>query len=455
MDLNQFLQVLWRRRLLVALVTAIVIAAAYGVLRLVDPVYQSTATVAVTTRTSDPNNFFFYTTMDSIVPVYADAATARSTLNQAAARLGRQPASIHVDTFKASPIIRIRARSTKPTLAKTSAESVARTLLARVRRGEVGIKALKLTEVDAAGLPTSPVFPNRKLTFIVAVLLGLGLGVAAAVLRDNLTTTIESAEDLARVAGVPAFGEIPQESAVSRMTTVDSLQSDPRLRVVSEALRDLRTNLMFSERSLHSLAITSPDGSHGKTTIAFGLAVTLARAGTRTLLVDADLRRGRVAEMLDLPRDPGLSEVLLGDFPPQDVVHDTGLDSLHVMTGGRRPTDPGELLTVEFPGVLKELEALYEIVVIDTTPAAPVTDARVVARYTDATLLIVSAGRTRRRQVRTAIERLALIGVRPNAVVLNNAKDPGGSKYYIVEEPKPGEQQPTTRRSRTRGAVRQ
>lgn len=453
MDFNELVNALWRRKFWIAAVSLGVVAAAYGALHVVKPKYEATTTVALATKNSDPNNFFFYTTMDSIVPVYADAVTARTTLNEAARRLGTSLADIRVQVFKSSPILRIKARSTKPTLAATSANAVASVLLDRVRRGEIGIPALRLTEVDRASIPEKPVFPDRPLTFIVAGLLGLALGVGAALMRENLATTIESGDDLARVAGIPSFGEIPQESAIARMGSVESLVDDPGLRVVSEAFRDVRTNLLFSERDLRSLVVTSPDGSHGKTTVAFGLAVTLARAGTRTVLVDADLRRGRLAEMLGVRRAPGLAELLTAQTTHKAAVRSTPLSTLDIITGGNRPADPGELLTVEFPAILKWLEEEYEMVIIDATPAVPVTDARVVARYADATVLVVGAGRTSRRQVRTAIERLALISVRPTATILNQSKSPRGSSYYIIDEQTPDGARTGRKREKTRNVA--
>lgn len=434
MDFNELVDALWRRKIWIAAVTVAVLAAAYGALQIVTPKYEAANTIALATKNSDPNNFFFYTTMDSIVPVYADAATARTTLSAAARLLGTRPADVRVQVFRSSPIIRIKARSTKPTLAATTANAVAAVLLDRVRRGEIGVPALRLTEVDRAVIPNTPVFPDRALTFIVAGLLGLALGIGAALMRENLATTIETGDDLARVAGIPSFGEIPQESAIARMGSVESLVDDPGLLVVSEAFRDVRTNLLFSERDLRSLVITSPDGSHGKTTVAFGLAVTLARAGTRTVLVDADLRRGRIAEMLGVRRAPGLAELLTARTTGEAAIRSTPLPTLDIVTGGNRPADPGELLTVEFPAILKSFEDEYEMVIIDATPAVPVTDARVVARYADATVLVVGAGKTSRRQVRTAIERLALISVRPAATILNQSKGARGSSYYLIED---------------------
>ena len=109
---------------------------------------------------------------------------------------------------------------------------------------------------------------------IVALLLGLGLGVGAALLRENLATKIETPEALARVAGVPVLAEIPNEPALARVHAARDL-TDPKFRIVAEALRDLRTNLLFTKGNLRSIVVTSPEGSHGKTTVSFGLAVVL------------------------------------------------------------------------------------------------------------------------------------------------------------------------------------
>jgi capsular exopolysaccharide synthesis family protein len=287
------------------------------------------------------------------------------------------------------------------------------------------------------------------LTLLVAALLGLGLGIGAALLRENLATKVETADDLAVASGLPVFAEIPAETALLKLHTTEELATQPRLHVVAEALRDLRTNLLFTDDSFRSVVITSPDGSHGKTTVAFGLAATLNRAGTRTILVDCDLRRGRVAEMLLLPTTPGLMDVLLGEAQLERVIRSTD-DGLDVLVGGRRSADPGELLTQEFPAVLEELERDYEAVIIDATPVIPISDARILARYADATVLVARAGTASRRQVRQAVERLALISVRPTAAVLNHSTEVSRSSYYV----RPTEQEALEPDAATRSARR-
>jgi capsular exopolysaccharide synthesis family protein len=208
-----------------------------------------------------------------------------------------------------------------------------------------------------------------------------------------------------------------------------ALVNDPRLRVVAEALRDIRTNLQFTNGGFRSILVTSPEGRHGKTFVSFGLAATLARSGARTLLVDGDLRRGRVSEMLGMTRTPGLMEVLHGTPFPR-AVQPTDLDTLSVLTGGSLVDDPGELLEASFFQVLYDLEAAYDVVVVDGTPLVPVNDARLMARYVSAVLLVVSAGSVTRRQVRTAVDRLSIIGINATAAVLNASKQRRRASYY-------------------------
>jgi polysaccharide biosynthesis transport protein len=435
--LNELLDVLWRRKLVVVLITVIVVAIAAAAVRLVTPVYEATSTLSISPREVTPNAYFYFGGVNTIMPIYADAATSRTTHEEAKAALGRSLAPIHVDTFKDTPLMKIVARSSDPRLAQQTAMAIADALVARANSGDVGVAGLDLKPLDRPAVPTVPVFPNKRLSYIVAALLGVALGVGVALLRESLTTKVESSEDLARIAGVPSFGEIPAENAVERLRNPEALATEPRLRVVGEALRDLRTNLLFSDVNLRSLVITSPDGSHGKTTIAAGLAMTLARAGTKTLLIDGDLRRGRIADLLGIPQTPGLMEVLLGDNDLNEAIHSTSLETLDVLTGGRRGADPTELLTVSFPLVLSELEQTYETVVIDSTPVVPISDARIMGRFADAVVLVASAGSATRRQVRTAIERLSLISIRPTAVVLNNSKTLSRSSYYILPEQDP------------------
>jgi succinoglycan biosynthesis transport protein ExoP len=456
--LNDLLRVFWQRKLLIVAIAGAVIVAAFVTTKLVTPKYESTSTLALTPKGSGGNDLILYGILDQVVPFYADAAGSRTTRERAANRLGRSLGDISVETFKGTGLMKIKARSSKPRLAQASAASVTDVVLGRAELGEIGTSSFQLNEIDAPALPTSAVFPRTRLTLLVAALLGLGLGLAAAILRENFATKVETAEDLALASGLPVFAEIPAETAVLKLHSTEELATQPRLHVVAEALRDLRTNLLFTDDSIRSVVITSPDGSHGKTTVAFGLAATLSRAGARTILVDCDLRRGRVAELLQLPRTPGLMDVLLGEAQLERVIRPTD-DGPDEHVGGRRSGDTGEQRTQEFHAVLTELERDYDAVIIDATPVIPISDARILARYADATVLVARAGTASRRQVRQSVERLALISVRPTAAVLNHSTEVSRSSYYVrptEQDLDPDAHARTTRRlaRKQRGAAR-
>lgn len=431
MDLNELLQVLWRRKLVFLATFATVIAVAIVALQVVTPQYESTSTI-VLEPTGERDDLSFFLSLGAVVPVYANAASSRTTRLEASRRLGREVGPVTVDSDSDVPILKIRVRDEDPEQAQQAAQAVTDVLIDRVENGGLGLEQVEVNQVEEPAVAEEPVFPQEALTLAVAVVLGLGFGVGMALLRETLTSKVETAEELAAIAGVPVYGEIPLERKVPKLSSPDELSANTEFRVIAESMRDLRTNLQFSENGFKSVVVTSPEGRHGKTTVSFGLATTLARAGTRTLLVDGDLRRGRIAQLLDLPRSPGLWDVLNG-LDVAEAVHKTSLATLHVLTAGAPADNPGEVLSTRFPETLDKLKANYDVVVLDSTPLVPVNDARIMASAVETTLIVASAGSTKRRQMREALERLSLVAVKPTAVVLNRSRVPRGDYYYGQE----------------------
>jgi capsular exopolysaccharide synthesis family protein len=375
--------------------------------------------------------------IDQIVPVYAEAVTLSSTQQQASDELAGELGDVSVVTFEQTPIFEIRARHQNPELAHASVQALADAVEARVAAGEIGISSLGLEQIDMPSVPTDPVFPQPTLTMLVAAVLGLGLGTGAAALRESLTRKIETAEELSKIAGVPCFGELPRAAAVARATTPKELHEDTRLRIFSEAVRNLRTNLLFSTDtdSLRSVLITSPEGaSHGKTTVAMALASTFARLGVRALLVDADLRRGRIAELFGVPAYPGLMEALTGE-PVEGVIQTIDFENLDILACGEQKADPSEVFESQFLPVLKQLETMYEVIIIDAPPLIVVNDARIMSRFVDSTVMVASAHQATHRQVRAAVEQLQLIGADLSAVVLNRSRSRMAPGYYAYAQP--------------------
>ncbi|MGH3080179.1 MAG: polysaccharide biosynthesis tyrosine autokinase [Gaiellaceae bacterium] len=451
MDFRELVDTLWRRKLVVFGVLVLSLGAAVASIQFATKQYESRATLVLRPQTA--NDFSFFYALNSIIPIYASEATSATTYAEAQQRVSKPLAPISVETYRDTPIIAIKARDPDPEHARNSAQAVTDALLDQIEDRDVGIPSLRVNQIDRPRAASDPVYPRTGLTIAIAALLGLAFGVGAALLRESLSTRVETRETLAHLVGAPAFAEIPAESAVPRLRSPDELSTDKRLRAVSEALRDLRTNLLFSNDDLRSVVITSPEGSHGKTTVSVGLAATFARAGTRTVLVDGDLRKGRVAEMLRMPRSPGLLEALKGT-PVGECVQETAIETLDLLPGGALEADPSELLMAEFPSVLHDLKGMYEVIVVDTTPLVPVNDARIIASSSDAVLIVANAESVTRRQVKNAVERLTLVSVAPTAAVLNNSRQAESRGYYGYLETPKAQKQPRSRRLRRREPTR-
>jgi polysaccharide biosynthesis transport protein len=266
--------------------------------------------------------------------------------------------------------------------------------------------------------------------------LGLGLGIAAAFLRETIGTRIRTRTELAHAAGVPVYAELPATRAARQPVPVDRLLTAPEMTAFHEALRELQTNLMFGDHRSDSILITSPEGRHGKSTVAVGLAVSIAQAGVHTILVDADLRRGTIAERLRLQQVRGLTEVLDG-APLATCIQHTPLRGLDVLPSGRLIAESGELIASHFPAMLERLSETYEMVVVDTTPLVPVNDARVLASFVKTTIIVAAAGKASKQSVEEAVERLAFLGIRPTGTVLNKSKRISVGSYYAYDVHRP------------------
>lgn len=281
---------------------------------------------------------------------------------------------------------------------------------------------INLEVVSGPRVTSSPVSPQPVRNLVLGGVLGLLLGAALAVLRGMADVRMRDAAALQRVTGSPLLGEIPFESgAKSAPLIVGEAANSPR----AEAVRKLRTNLRFVDvhEPARVIAVTSALQGEGKTTMACNTAIALAEAGWRVLLIDADLRRPKVADYLGLDGGVGLTDVLVGDVQVGDVVQRWGDKSLLVLPSGSTPPNPSELLgSKAMADLLVALRESADIVVIDTAPLLAVTDGVVVAVQADGALLVTQQGRTSRGQVAAAARALSSVSVRLLGCVLNMAK---------------------------------
>lgn len=292
-----------------------------------------------------------------------------------------------------------------------------------------------VTILDGAS-PAYRIGTNLRQKIVLGILVGLLLGLAAAFFLEYLDQTIKTSQDIERVLQLPVLGHVPldgklasQNGARQPITIVTALDADEP---ATEAYRTLRTNVLFvgAERPLQVVGVTSPGPGEGKSTTAANLAVTLAQNGSRTLLIDADLRRPVVHRAFAITQEPGLTDILIGRVSAREAIRPEVTANLDVLPSGANPPNPSELLGSEaMRALLGEVRRDYDWVLIDTPPVLPVTDATVVATLTDAMVLTLRSGETEEQAAQRASEQLRRVGARLAGTVLN-ALSVTRNQYY-------------------------
>lgn len=281
-----------------------------------------------------------------------------------------------------------------------------------------------VTVVEPASMPTLPVSPTTILNTLLAAALALLVVAGVAYLAEQLDDTIKDADGVQEVANLSTLGTIARMGGIRgrreiyRVVTLLYPRSS-----LAEAYRTLRVNVEFAavDAPARTLLVTSTAPGEGKTVTSANLAVAFAQAGSRVLLVDADLRKPGVHALFDLPNTHGLTTMLHGDtVEPAVLSQPTEETNLHILTTGPLPPNPAELLgSQRMQAVLELLRKSADLVIFDSPPLQAVTDAAVLSAFVDGTLLVVRAGRSRRGPVRKAREALARAGANVLGVVLN------------------------------------
>jgi capsular exopolysaccharide synthesis family protein len=295
---------------------------------------------------------------------------------------------------------------------------------------------IKATITDPATYNGDPVAPQTVLNLIIAALLGLVLGAGLALIRDLLDNTVKSVEDVEEVTGAPVMASVGIDKTMSKQPMLTDVKGfSPR----GEAFRMLRTNLQYLDldNPPKALVITSAIAGEGKTSTATNLAVALAQAGRRVLLIDGDLRRPRVAGLLGLESSVGLTTVLVGRTKLEESIQRHQASGVYFLAGGPTPPNPTEVLQSQATSdLLAKLRAAYDAVIIDAPPLLPVADAAILGTSVDGAILVTRHGKTHHDELEAATQRLDKVGARLFGTVVNMIpKRSGGSySYYYYYE---------------------
>ncbi len=339
-------------------------------------------------------------------------------------------------------------------------------LLQRLKEAGVsaGLKASNIRVVDQAEIPLRPFRPRKMMNLALALVMGMGLGVGMALFQEFLDNTLKTPDDVQRYLRLPALGVIPAANSNGRgklgygygygygsrrelpkpsAAPAAGSAAKPHPELVgghgnpqlAEAYRSLRTSVLLSTsgRPPKVLLITSGQPGEGKSTTAVNLAMTLVQLGGKVLVVDADMRRPRVANLLTLKATPsGLSTYLTGQSTLDEVVVPTLVPNLYAIPCGPIPPNPAELVSSDMMRqLLRETPERFDYVILDSPPVLHVSDARILAAQVEAVILVAHGGATPRELVNHAKCHLQQVNGNIIGVVLNNVDFSSvGYDYY-------------------------
>jgi succinoglycan biosynthesis transport protein ExoP len=441
-DLRDYLRILRKRWMLIVSFTLVAIAVAAAVSIIATPKYEASTLVYVQVQSSGSvgelvqGSTFIQNQVKSFAevvrqPRVLDTAIKATGITDSAAQLaGDVSASAPLDTVN----IEITVSRDSPTEAATLANAITASFRDVVEEittstGTAAASQVSVSVLREATAPNTPVSPNTRLNLVLGLLLGLAAGLTAALLRETLDTRIRSERDITAITEAPIIGGISFDpGAVQRPLIVQDDPRSPR----AEAFRTLRTNLQFLdiESGSRSFVLTSSIPSEGKTTTAANLAIALADSGAHVVLVDADLRRPKLASYMGLEGAIGLTDVLIARAELAEVIQPWGRGTLAVLPAGTIPPNPSELLgSRAMSSLIKELESSFDVVIFDMPPLLPVTDAALVSKLTRGALLVVAAGRTHKGEFAAAVSALQDVGASVAGIVMTMLPSKGTGVY--------------------------
>ncbi|MDO7456067.1 polysaccharide biosynthesis tyrosine autokinase [Acinetobacter baumannii] len=294
------------------------------------------------------------------------------------------------------------------------------------KAGEIG----NVRIVDTAVEPVEPIKPKKLLVLILSVFVGGFLGALIALLRNMLRTGIKDSGQIENELDLPVYATVPRSPIQeSRIKILKKKKSIPILAVKNsddiaiESLRSIRTAIHFALANAKNniIMIAGPSPEVGKSFISTNLATIFAQGDKRVLLIDADMRRGYMHKYFDVDVKPGLSELLSGQADLQKVLHKTQVTNLDVITRGKSPTNPSEILSSnQFKELLEQLQSQYDHIIIDTPPVLAVTDGIIISQYTGVNLIVARYAKSQMKELELTLNRFEQAGVKVNGFILND-----------------------------------
>jgi capsular exopolysaccharide synthesis family protein len=451
-DLRDYLRAIRKRWWLVVGALATAVGVAVTITLLTPPTYAASVTFFVSTRGSEitqafQGGQFAQQRVKSYVDVLTSNRLARAMVADVPGTISAEQVQTQItaqvvpDTVLVEATVTDRDRARALQLAQTLAREFPKLITVLETPPGARLPTVGVQIIAEPRLADTPVAPQPLRNVGLAVALGLIVGVGAAALRESLDRTLRSPEALNTAAAAAVLSAIPYDQKAERAPLITEGSAHSKR---AEAMRQLRTNLQFVnvDRPVRSIVVSSPLPGEGKSSTVCNLAIAFAEAGRKVLVIDADLRRSRIAEYFGLEGAVGLTNVLAGRVPVRDALQAWGDTGLWVLPSGHVAPNPSELLgSGNMADLLSTLCVSFDVIVIDTPPLLPVTDAAVMATLADGCLLIARHGKTTNHQATKAAGALHAVGARVLGCVLTMTPAKGTEAYdyysYGPDEPAP------------------
>jgi len=417
--------------------------AAVAYISLAPPVYTAQSTVSVSVNSGSSAAEIAAATSAAVAQArfVAPLVTTNAVLDQvitnlglntsAASLAGRVSASVPTNTALITVAARDSNAARSAKIADGVAASLVDTITASSPKGGDGNPVIQATIASPATVPGARTSPRGTQSLALGIIAGLVVGLGFAILRKVLDVRVHTSADVTEATDYPVIASIPRDLSLAKNPVV--MMAAPTS-AASERYRELRTNLRFFDLDSDSpwtFAVTSSIEGEGKTVTSINIAYALAESGDKVLLVDADLRRPKIANYLQLEARTGLTTVLLNRAGFADVVQPLGVGCPDVLAAGAIPPNPAELIgSRRMRQLLEQVSREYSTVVIDTAPLLPVADTLSLLPHVSGTVIVASAGKATIPELKSALGSIERAGARIMGIVVNKVRWRGGHEYY-------------------------
>ena len=402
------------------------------------PIYQAQTTVVIAKSDSWDSSAATLSDINAsqkLAATYSEIAKSELVLNKVIDNLGLHTSvkelgnNVTIKPLNDTSILAITVKDLDARLSAVIANEIANVSAEEIKNI---YKIENTTQLSIAVTPESPANNTTTRDVILAAVVAILLVAGIAFLRFYFDDTVKYSEDIEKTIGLPVAGRISKGDFKGRRASELIAERSPKA-IVSENIKSLRTNLQFTavDRELETILVTSTNASEGKSFVSSNLAISFAQADKRVLLVDCDLRKGRVHKLFNLSNSRGLSNLLAGDLKNfGKFIQPTKLKNLNVITCGTYPPNPSELLaSKKNKELVKLLTSYFDVIIFDGAPVGGLADSVILSSFMDETLIVVRDGATAKADLLAAKDALNKVGANVAGVVFNMINR-SSSKYY-------------------------